>query len=161
MADLQIIQTFKDHLQHYTEEQLRYKPADDSWSLCQLYCHLIDVSLEYLEKMEACAKGDTEQPLGKTQAGELVFSLGAFPPIKIKLPALPENTPSNTEAIASLDAGLKQVQQMMAEWSDKVATVHPNGKAKHNGFGWLNAQEWYDLVTMHFQHHLRQKEELE
>jgi len=161
MADMNVIETFKEHLQTYTEDQLRYKPAEDCWSLSQMYSHLIDVSLEYLENIETCAKSDSEQPLGKTQAGELVFNLGAFPPIKIRLPDLHGNTPNNTDSIMALTSGLEQIQQMMRDCSDKVSMINPNYKVQHKGFGWLNAQEWYELIAMHLRHHLRQKEELE
>ncbi|MDQ0430163.1 MULTISPECIES: hypothetical protein [Caryophanaceae] len=43
----------------------------------------------------------------------------------------------------------------------KLASIDPNHKVEHGGFGWLNAKEWHKLVDMHFRHHLRQKEELE
>jgi hypothetical protein len=43
----------------------------------------------------------------------------------------------------------------------KVDDINPNYRVEHGGFGWLNAQEWFALVGMHFRHHLRQKYELE
>jgi hypothetical protein len=49
----------------------------------------------------------------------------------------------------------------LGQWESKVDYINPNNKVKHGGFGWLNAKEWYNLVGMHFRHHLRQKEELE
>jgi hypothetical protein len=49
----------------------------------------------------------------------------------------------------------------MSEWDEKVDTINPNFKVRHDGFGWLNSREWFDIIGMHFRHHLRQKNELE
>jgi hypothetical protein len=49
----------------------------------------------------------------------------------------------------------------MKELKMKVNDINPNYKDEHGGFGWLNAQEWFDLVGMHFRHHLRQKYDLD
>jgi hypothetical protein len=126
-----------------------------------MYNHLILAALDYLDHVEICAAAGEEQKLGKTEAGEHLYKLGGFPPIKIKLQDGPENTPSNSESKADLTRGLDQVLQKMREWEGKVDAINPNYKAKHDGFGWLNAQEWFDLVGMHFRHHLREKSELE
>jgi hypothetical protein len=32
---------------------------------------------------------------------------------------------------------------------------------KHPYFGYINAQEWYHHIVMHFAHHLRQKKRLD
>jgi hypothetical protein len=131
------------------------------WSLGQMYNHLILAALDYLDKVEICAETDEEQTLGKTEAGEYLYKRGGFPLIKIKLPDGPENSPSNSESKEDLMRGLDQVLQKMREWEEIIETINPNYKVKHDGFGWLNAQEWFDLMVMHFRHHLRQKSELE
>ncbi|KQL49640.1 hypothetical protein AN963_07920 [Brevibacillus choshinensis] len=161
MSDLKLIEAYKNNLQNYSLEQLRHITEQGVWSLGQMYSHLILVALEYLDNVESCAKASEEQLLGKTNAGERLYKLGAFPPIKIKLPDLPENTPSNSERKEDPIDGLNQVQQKMMEWEWKVDTVNPNYKAEHDGFGWLNAREWFDLIDMHFRHHLSQQRELE
>jgi hypothetical protein len=51
--------------------------------------------------------------------------------------------------------------QRLRQWESRVDAINPNYKVKHEGFGWLNAREWFDLVGMYFRHHLRQKGELE
>ena len=161
MSDLKLIDAYKSNLQAYSLEQLRHIPEGGTWSLGQMYSHLILVALEYLDNVEACSQAVSEQPLGKTTAGENLYARGGFLPIKIKLPDLPENTPSNSEEKEALFAGLDLVQKRMREWEGKVNLVNPSHKALHGGFGWLNAREWFDLVDMHFRHHLNQKQELE
>jgi len=160
MSFLEIIEAYKNDLQNYTLEQLQYKSEEGKWSVGTMYNHLIDVALEYLQHVETCAAASVEQSLGKTDAGEQLYELGGFPPIKIKLPdAL--DTPSNPGSKEQLADGIVHIMQKVAEWAGKVDAINPNYKVKHDGFGWLNAREWYELIGMHFRHHLRQKAELD
>ncbi|MBH5318439.1 DinB family protein [Paenibacillus sp. GSMTC-2017] len=161
MNDQTCIETYKSDWQYYSLEKLRYKSGPEVWSLGQMYDHLILTALDYFEQVETCASATVEQPLGKTEAGEFIFKTGGFPPIKIKLPEGPENSPSNLESIEDLTGGLDQVLQKIGELETSVNQINPNFKVKHDGFGWLNGQEWFALVGMHFRHHLRQKSELE
>jgi hypothetical protein len=161
LGDLEVIETYKSSLQNYTLEQLRYITNEGVWSIGQMYDHLILVALEYLDNMETCAAAQEEQTLGKTEFGEQIYKIGGFPPIKIKLPDELNSPPSNSDSKEDLMGRLYQVIQRLRQWKFKVDVINPNYKVKHEGFGWLNAREWYDLVSMHFRHHLRQKCELE
>lgn len=161
MSDLKVIEEYKSSLKAYSLEQIRHIPEPDVWSLGQMYNHVIVVAHEYLDNVEACAAANEEQPHGKTEAGERLFKLGGFPPVKIKLPDFLNQPPSNSESKEELTYGLDQVMQRMMEWEGKKDAVNPHYKVEHGGFGWLNAREWFDLIGMHFRHHLLQKIELE
>ncbi|MBB3110189.1 hypothetical protein FHS18_002256 [Paenibacillus phyllosphaerae] len=156
-----IIEQYKADLGRYTPDQLRYIDEKGVWSLGQLYDHLILTALDYLEQAQRCASASAEQPEGKTAAGEQLFKNGAFPPIRIKLPDGPSNHPSNERTIDELVQELDRLNGEMSEWEVKMSTINPNCKVKHDGFGWLNAQEWFAMIEMHSRHHLRQKAELE
>lgn len=161
MNNREIIGSYKRDLQSYSIEQLRYISAENVWSLGQMYDHLVLAALDYLDQVEACASASEEQPDGKTDAGQKVFSAGAFPSVKIKLPDGPENCPDNSRSIKDLSDSFDRVLQRMSYWEKRVPEVNPNYKVRHGGFGYLNAEEWLGLVGMHFRHHLRQKRELE
>lgn len=161
MNGAMLIETYKSGLQRYSMAELRHQSAPGVWSLGQMLDHLMLASLDYFEKVEICAADGEEQTLGKTEAGERLLELGGFPPVKIKLPDGPENNPINTESKEALLRGLDQVLQKMKDWEERIDPVHPCRKVKHDGFGWLNAREWFELNEMHLRHHLRQKEELE
>ncbi|WP_282942629.1 DinB family protein [Paenibacillus sp. RC67] len=161
MSTQKLIEAYKSYLQSYSLNQLTCITEQGVWSLSQMYDHLILAALDYLDKVEMCAAAGKEQALGKTEDGENLYKLRGFPPIKIKLPDGPENTPSNSGGKEDLNRGLDHVLQKWREWEGKVDTINPNYKVKHDGFGWLNSREWLDLVEMHFRHHLLQKRELE
>ncbi|UUZ79680.1 DinB family protein [Paenibacillus sp. P26] len=161
MEAYRVIDAYKMNLLRYSPEQLRHIPAEGTWSLCQLYDHMILTALDYLDMVEKCAESGEGQELGKTEGGEELFRLGGFPPVKIKSPDGPENSPDNTASKDDLMHGLDQVVLRMKEWEKILETTPPEGKVKHDGFGWLNGREWFELIGMHFRHHLRQKNELE
>lgn len=126
-----------------------------------MYDHLILVAHEYLNNMEKCAILNKEQPLEKTEFGKNLYKIGGFPPIKIKLPDELNAPPNNLDGKDDLISRMDLVILRLSQWESKVDNINPNYKVEHGGFGWLNAREWYDLVGMHFRHHLRQKDELE
>lgn len=160
MNELMLIETYRSDLQHYSLEQLRHIPSEGVWSISQMYDHVILVAHEYLDNMEACAALKEEQSIGKTDFGNRLFAIGGFPPVKIRLPDELNAPPNNSDSIEQLMSRLDEVKKRMGKWKTEVNHVNPNYKVQHGGFGWLNAREWYDLVGMHFRHHLRQKEEL-
>ncbi|MDI2588703.1 DinB family protein [Psychrobacillus sp. NEAU-3TGS] len=161
MSVNKLLITFKSDLYNYSLQQLRYISEEGVWSIGQMYDHLILVAHEYLDNMETCATLNVEQPLGKTQFGEQLFRNGGFPPIKIRLPNELNSPPNNSDSKEDLISRMDLLIQRLSQWESKVDYINPNNKIKHGGFGWLNAREWYNLVEMHFRHHLRQKDELE
>jgi hypothetical protein len=161
MSDLKLIDTYKSFLQTYSLEQLRHKPEQGVWSVGQMYDHLIVVAHEYLDRAESCTTTVGEQKHGKTEFGEYLFNIGGFPPIKIKLPDELDTPPDNSKSKEDIMLELDRLMQRMKELEMKVDDINPNHKVEHGGFGWLNAQEWFSLVGMHFRHHLRQKYDLD
>lgn len=161
MSDYQLLNSFKSDLYNYSLEQLSYVSEEGVWSVGQMYDHLIVVAHEYLDNMETCATLNEEKTLGKTQFGEQLFRNGGFPPIKIRLPDEQNAPPNNSNSKEDLISRMDLLIQRVSCWESKVEYINQNSKVEHGGFGWLNAKNWYDLVGMHFRHHLRQKEELE
>jgi hypothetical protein len=161
LRELKVINFYKSELQDYSLEQLRYISEEGVWSIGQMYDHLILVSHSYLDKMETCSYMTEEQHLGKTEFAEQLYKVGRFPPRKFKLPDELNTPPNNSDSKEKLSSRIDQVILRLNQWESKVDDINPNYKVEHISFGWLNAREWYDLVEMHFSHHLRQKDELE
>jgi len=156
-----VLSQFKADLDGYTERQLRYQAAADVWSIGQMYDHIIVVAEEYADEIERCLASREEQPLGKTEFGERLFQAGGFPPIKIRLPDEMNQPPNNTDKRETLERRLDELSARLKRLEPLVRSANRDVKARHGGFGWLNAQEWYDLIEMHTRHHLRQQADLE
>ncbi|MFJ7828296.1 DinB family protein [Psychrobacillus sp. NPDC096623] len=161
MRDNELLVTFKSDLYNYSLEQLRYNSDEGVWSIGQMYDHLIVVAHEYLDNLEICAALNEEHPFGKTQFGEQLYKNGGFPPIKIRLPDELNSPPNNSDSKGFLISRMELLIHRMSHMKSKVDYINPNNKVEHGGFGWLNGKEWYELVEMHFRHHLLQKKELD
>lgn len=150
-------------LNQYSEEQFAKKPNADSWSIGQVYNHLVaGTRLYHLQKVAQCLEGkETEINAGKKLPGKLIFFLGSFPPIRIKVPPLETYTPKQPPNIESMKIGLKKLIRMMRETEQKLSGTSEIPKAAHPAFGSLNAREWFHLIEMHFRHHLQQKKRLD
>ncbi|WP_440603381.1 DinB family protein [Bacillus sp. GB_SG_008] len=153
---------YKKELEKYPLELLIQKPSDEEWSLGQMYNHLILSAFHMqIAAIEKCANQTAAIGGDKTDAGEKIYAMGAFPPIQIKVPAHPEYTPNNPTNKEDLKQGLLQLIERMKEIEPTLSTIPNNYKVQHPRLGYLNAEEWFELIYMHFQHHLRQKERLD
>jgi len=161
MDSKELLTRYINDIETCSLSQLRHRSGHDVWSIGQMIDHIIVVSNEYLDSAEACLSSSEEQPLGKSSFGEQLFRIGGFPDIKIRLPDEMNAPPRNSDSKAELIERLEELIERMELLKPTVGSAHPEFKVLHGGFGWLNAQEWFDLVEMHARHHLRQKAELE
>ncbi|MEP7218352.1 MAG: DinB family protein [Bacteroidota bacterium] len=154
-----------DALDRYTPEQLIAKPADDGWSMGQIYNHLIQTALRMqFREIDACLNGIGTAGGSKTLPGRLAFAIGSIPPIKIKGSPSREYTPEPTSDVAGLKLemrGLIDEMRVMAGKLEKAGGAIRRERRNHPALGMLNAAEWYRLVEMHHRHHLRQKRRLD
>ena len=149
-------------LDNYSEEDLKLTPALDSWSLGQVYRHLFQSAMFFqLGNVDFCT-GSSENADGKkTEAGEKAFMECEFPPVEIKVPPSDRYTPKQPEDKAQIKKDLTMLIERMKTVPEKLENATHHGKALHPALGYLNAIEWYQLIDMHFRHHMRQKEKLE
>lgn len=150
-----------EELEKYSIEQFRMKPSHEEWSLGQMYNHLISATRMQLD---AIAKCRTEAPSAtnkKTDTGEKVYMIGAFPDIKIKLPDHPGYTPENPSNKEDVQKQLLELITIVKDIEPTLSSIPSDCKVEHPGLGYLHAAEWFQLIFMHFAHHLRQKERLE
>jgi hypothetical protein len=91
----------------------------------------------------------------------MTYWLGRFLPIRIKVPASPEYTPVQPDGIIQIRERLDVLKAEMTRTAARLQSARESGKTKHPAFGYLNAQEWFQLIDMHFRHHLRQKKRLD
>lgn len=149
-------------LEGYTTEQFTKKPATDEWSLGQMYNHLINSGLfMQIKSIEQCASEQAVIGEGKSDAGEQILAAGEFPSIAIKVPDSPQYTPANPASMAEVKERLLHLLEKMREIEPAVASIPADRTAPHPRLGHLNAMEWFQLVPMHFAHHLRQKARLD
>lgn len=155
-----VIAIWKQVLEENDPDLLQYKPDEESWSLGQVYHHLIDGTRIYqFVKIDRCLAREPDEQKTKTEAGEKVLQNGAFPSAKIEV-AVKDYEPECMADPAFIKEELGKMVEEYNEYAGKVAAATSYGKARHGILGYLDADEWLRLVEMHFRHHIRQKEAL-
>lgn len=152
---------YMEELEKYSTEQFRIKPSAEEWSLGQMYNHLISATRMQLDAIAKCRNEVPSATNKKTDMGEKVYMMGAFPDIKIKLPDHPGYTPENPANKEDVQKQLLELITIIKKIESTIPTIPSDCKVAHPGLGYLNAAEWFQLISMHFAHHLRQKERLE
>lgn len=152
-----------DSINQYSEEQFAKKPDTDSWSIGQVYNHLIvGTRLYHLQQIALCLESkQTDGNAVKTLPGKLMFFIGSFPPMRIKVPPSITYTPAQPPNIEAMRSGLEKLILIMRGTERKLSAASEVSKTEHPAIGSLNAREWFQLIEMHFRHHLRQKKRLD
>lgn len=162
----EITEHYVRELDKYTMEELRRQPAEDEWSLGQMYLHLARSALHMqLRHAEQCMEPGASEGNGeKTEGGQSVFDQRSFPPMRIRVPAGAQYTPPQPESKEQLAAKLEEARRRMHEIGASLQDAAPERlqrTAAHPSFGALNAAEWFAMPEMHYRHHLLQKERLD
>jgi hypothetical protein len=147
-------------LERYTFTQLTAKPTPASWSLGQMYQHLIDDTRFYIGQiLIAIASndhaGEEAIPFARTMLHNNEF------PNEV-LEGDPSNAfipqPASKEHLLS---DLVNVKTEMNNVATQMTASPYHGKSKHPGFNYLSAKEWLQFADMHLRHHLRQKKRID
>lgn len=148
------------HLNDYTLEMLCSRPGEKSWSLGQVYLHIIADTTWFVEQMQDClllSNANSEQEMH--EYAKVIFANNAFPDASLENPF---NDPDSRQPLnkEELLQGLTDIKQ---EVNALYAIDHPqaNGKTEHPGFHFFNSMEWLQFAEMHMRHHLRQKQRID
>lgn len=148
-------------LDFYGTNQFKKKLTEKSWTIGQIYDHLLIYSQGvHLKAIQEClAQKDANADQGKSFKGFTQFVYGGYMPFKYKSnPYIEPNQPLNTEKVKDdFYRFLKVVYKVAKEIDYKK----PTAKVKHPSLGYLTAEEWFQLIEMHFRHHVRQKKKLD
>lgn len=93
--------------------------------------------------------------------GKITFALGSFLPARIKVPPSDAYTPKQPAGIQEMKAGLAHLLEAVRETGRALEGAAEAQLTRHPALGALNAREWFQLIEMHFRHHLRQKRRLD
>ena len=159
----ELIEIWLENLNKYTDEQFLRKPNEESWSVGQVYEHLIRATefLHFGQIKQCLQMNDTKAAGEKNIKGKIAYTLGMFLPVKIKVPPTPTYTPPQPKSKKDIEERMKNLLPSLKGFLLLLENANPNNKTAHPGLGFLNAYEWYQIIEMHFHHHLRQKSRLD
>jgi DinB superfamily len=156
----QTITNWIDELDHYTLTELRRKPSPESWSLGQVYFHLIDNTRYYVEQARICLSSDDHRHEQPSPEGVAMLANDEFPDAIIEGPDTNTHFPQPGSK-DELKSALLKVQDEISIFVLLISSGRRTGKTKHPGLGYFNAHEWLQFADMHFRHHLKQKKRID
>jgi len=150
------ITTWIDALDDYTLEQLHQLPSPHSWSLGQVYRHIIDDTNWFIEQIHAAIQSNEHCDKEMHDDAKMIFKNNSFPDIQIDGPA--------TNTFIPQPESREELQHRLETIKDEVNRLdftHIHGKTPHPGLAFFNALEWLQFAEMHMRHHLRQKRRID
>jgi hypothetical protein len=143
-------------LDAYTFPQLLLKPSLSSWSIGQVYMHIIENTDWFFGQVRTCITCNDNADMEASRAGKIMLHKNAFPDMQLEGP--PDNDltpqPKSKEEVYN---ELTRQKAEIAILTEQIKTTKFNGKTKHPGLEYFNASEWFQFAEMHQRHHMRQK----
>lgn len=147
-------------LEQYDFTRLCAKPSPNSWSLGQVYMHLIDDTNYYIDQIKICVSNNDNVIEEASPDAKTMFLNNNFPDEAIE--GSPANSyipqPDNKDQLMS---GLINLKEEINKVAILISKSPFKGKTKHPGLNYFNADEWLRFAEMHFRHHLRQKKRID
>jgi len=154
------VNLWQSELERYSFTELCLKPSATSWSIGQLYRHLINDANFYIEQIEVCIRSNDHSNEQASSAGREMLTNNEFPNELI------EGDPANAlipqpESKEKLIQDLLILKQEMNKVAGMIKETSFHGKTRHPGLNYFSAAEWLQFADMHFRHHLRQKKRID
>jgi hypothetical protein len=147
-------------LEQYDFIQLCAKPSANSWSLGQLYLHLVNETRYYIDQIKTCISTNDHSTEEPSSNAKTMFLNNDFPdealegaPGNAYIPQ-PDSKEQLINALLNLKTEMSKVAVMISESQFK-------GRTKHPGLSYFCADEWLQFAEMHFRHHLRQRKRID
>lgn len=148
-------------LDFYGTNQFKKKVNPTSWTIGQIYDHLLIYSQEvHLKAIQECLQmKDSNIKEGKSLKGMIQFAYGGYLPFKYK--SNPYKEPSQPLSTEKVKDDFYRFLKVVYKVAKEIDYKKPTKKVKHPSLGYLSAEEWFQLIEMHFRHHVRQKKKLD
>lgn len=147
-------------LDDYTIDMLHRQPQPSSWSLGQVYVHIIDDTSYFVEQIAAALTTTANSDKEMHKNAKFIFKNNGFPDILVQGPSTnvairqPQDKNELSEALTAIK---DKVNQLYTTFDFSKAT----GKTQHPGLWFFSASEWLQFAEMHMRHHFRQKKRID
>jgi DinB superfamily len=152
--------TWIDALSDYDLEDLQKQPEAGSWSMGQLYVHLVQSSRFFLDQVKTCNSNNDNADQQHAPAAIAIFTNNELPDMRIEGPPSNKTTPQPNDKerlVRSLTALRDEFEAARINAADSTF----KGKTLHPGLKYFNAEEWLKFTDIHLRHHLRQKQRID
>lgn len=145
-------------LESFDDGAFARPPSTGGWCAGQVLDHVIGTGAIILDQVQKCIDGEAEE-IGFRLKPALLCAYGSIPPIRIKVPRVPQlaqialpaalSKLASREGLAALARRTQSLVRPAGEASTRLKRPHPV-------VGPLNASQWFLFNEMHLRHHLGQ-----
>ena len=150
-----------EELSRFNIGQLKIKPDEKSWSLGQLYNHLIEETNWYNSQIEVTLGNEQDIDKITSDAAKILFKRGSFENKRFQGDPFISEKVKQPSTAAILKLELEQLKKKTNDLWITIINTSKYGKSEHPGLGFLNCYEWIQYSEMHLRHHLKQKKRIE
>ena len=154
------IDVWIDDLPQFSLRQLLAKPDTKSWSLGQVYEHLIEETRWYNGQIEITLGNEQNIEKATSDAAKILFCRGSFEKKRFQGDPFMSEKVKQPTTKDKLKSDLEQLKKDTNDIWKKIENTSKHGKSEHPEFGFLNCFEWIRYSVMHMRHHLRQKKRI-
>jgi hypothetical protein len=143
-------------LNDYTLDLLCTQPQPGSWSLGQVYQHIIDDTEWQVDQLKIALTTTDNSDKEMHANAKFMFRNNGFPDMQIQGPSTGVLIPQPTSK-AELAQRLTRIRNEINQLDFSTT----NGKTQHPGLLFFNALEWLQFAEMHLRHHFKQKQRID
>lgn len=154
------LNTWIEALDRYDLKTLYTKPSPQSWSLGQVYSHIINDTTFYIGQIKICAATDEYAHDEMSPDGKTMLLKNDFPDEMLEGPSTNSVIPQ-PESKEQLIADLLKLKADMNAAFLLMSKSLLKGKTKHPALHYFSAEDWLQFAEMHLRHHFRQKKRID
>lgn len=162
-----VLDTVNREFAHLSDEQLRWKPAPDKWSIVECLQHLNLAERFYIrniqhkvDKLGLVQTNPTDQPIQSDWVGKVMLYV-VDPQVKLKLPAPGMIRPRPAADLDPTDVKNQfvELQTLLHSLLDKAVYLDWNGEKVMSLFGnWIKIRlgDAFRMLVAHSERHMKQ-----
>ena len=157
----QAIDLWISELNKFSHDQLLLKPDTNSWSMGQLYMHILNDTNWYINQMNLSIEDTQNCHREMNEEGKALFERSSFEDKKIAGDPILSAQIKQPQSIDSLIKDYTILKDEMNLVWKKMYEASSHGKSEHPGLGYFTGHQWLRFAEMHMRHHLKQKDNIE
>lgn len=158
--------TWLQELENLDEASLLKNPKPGSWSMAEVYDHIIKVARTYqIPNFKKSITTEAVRKKRKNVLGFAIFNIGIRRQVTIKMEDFPAKLVEDFTPIKRKKSELLQdFKEFISEVNELKGILKNSTTSKkhyHPMFGDISTANWFSLVEIHMRHHDHQKLKLE
>jgi hypothetical protein len=147
------------------EELIQIKPTESSWSISEVYDHVMRVARSYqIPNLKKSITEYAKRKKSKNKYGIAIFNLGIRKNVHIKMEEFPKPlveafTPVKRDKNDLVNDFLSFIQEVN-DLQDILEKSKKKNQHYHPMFGDISTKEWFSLIELHIWQHDKQREKI-